>query len=263
MAVHSWARRALTLLIVLCGLALVCAPAALAQDPEEVPTVPAEPPGGGGNPNPDPAPEPPSPSPPPPASPPPPVYTPPPAYTPPVAAPTGPTEAELEAEQRRKEREKARREAERKRKEEARRRREAEQAIRLAIKQEAGEGVGLPGEVGLPPPPEVPVVEVAAAETVTPETVTPEPAAAEIEAAPPAPAAAGTSDDTSLDGAAPILLGLFGLSVVLLGLAALPPWSAHTVLGGLLIRRRLELGLLGTAVLASAAIGLLIAVLAG
>jgi hypothetical protein len=187
------------------------------------------------------------------------VFEPPPAVSPPVQP--GPTAAEL-AEQRREERERKRREEARKRAErEARERAAAFKLIRQQTKAEAGEGYGLAAGTALPPPPVVPVQAVE-----SPETVAAEPAVAEV-AEPESTAAAvvpgGSSTDSGLSGAAPILIGLLGISVLLLGMAAIPPAHAHGSLGTLLVRRRFELGLLGTAVLASAAIGLVIAVAVG
>ncbi len=78
-----------------------------------------------------------------------------------------------------------------------------------------------------------------------------------------APAAFAASDDSTLSGAAPLLLGLLGLAIVLLGLAALPPWTLRrSSVSAMVAHRRLEIGLVGTAVLASAAIGLLITTVA-
>jgi hypothetical protein len=71
------------------------------------------------------------------------------------------------------------------------------------------------------------------------------------------------SGSSSLRGAAPVLVGLLALAVVLLSLAAVPPWTFRSpTVAGLLTQRRLEIGLIGTAVLASAAIGLVVAVIA-
>lgn len=246
--------------LLLCGLLLLLAPPALAQEPEPVETVPAGQGGTGGTPSPDPAPAPeppPPPAAPPPASPPPAAVSPP-VYNPPPAV-SQPTQQQTEAEKRREREEARRRREEERRREEARQRREAEQAIREAHENVNRSGA-LPAGVGLPPPPQVPEVQPEPAETVTPE-----PAGAEVSATPVAQVtpAGGVSEDSSLQVAAPILLGLFGLAVVLLGLAAVPPWHVHGSLGGLLLRRRLELGLIGTAVLASAAIGLIVALVAG
>lgn len=71
-------------------------------------------------------------------------------------------------------------------------------------------------------------------------------------------------ESSALPGAAPVLLGLLALSIVLLGLAAVPPWRIRAdALAGLVSGRRLELGLVGAAVLACAVVGLLVTVLAG
>lgn len=74
----------------------------------------------------------------------------------------------------------------------------------------------------------------------------------------------GDADPGSgLSGATPFLLGLLGLAIVLLGLAALPPSAVrHSSVGVVVAERRLEIGLLGTAVLLGAAVGLLVSVLA-
>ena len=71
---------------------------------------------------------------------------------------------------------------------------------------------------------------------------------------PPQPSTAG--------GATPVLVGLLALSVLLLGLAALPLWRIRAgTLAGLAAGRRLELGLVGSAVLLIAVVGLLVTVL--
>ena len=268
---HGWARK-LALFTILCGVALACVPVALSQEPPVTPS----PSGGGGNPAPDPAPPPPSPPPPPPSPPPPSAPPPEPTFVPPPAAPSGPTAAEIRAAQQRAERERKRREAARKRAAEERQRRAIEKRIRLATKKEAGEGYALPAGFSLPPPPVVRLVneqppppEPAASESPPselPPTVGVDPTNAEIDPPRAEPNAASSisapSGDSGLSGAAPVLLGLFGLSVLLLGLAAMPPWVTHGAVADLLVRRRFELGLLGTAVLVSAAVGLLIAVIA-
>jgi hypothetical protein len=98
-----------------------------------------------------------------------------------------------------------------------------------------------------------------AAPTETP-IINPEPAAQ----ASSSPGPQAVDHSSSLSGAAPVLLGLLGLAILLLGAAALPPWTIRsTAFAGLLATRRLEIGLIGAAVLASAAIGLAIAVVAG
>jgi hypothetical protein len=108
------------------------------------------------------------------------------------------------------------------------------------------EAVAVAGEEEAPPV-EVPIVQ-------------PEPAAE----ASPALAPQASEGSSSLSGAAPVLLGLLGLAILLLGVAALPPWTIRSAaFAGLLATRRLEIGLIGAAVLASAAIGLAIAVVAG
>lgn len=91
-------------------------------------------------------------------------------------------------------------------------------------------------------------------------TIEPEPAA-QASAPPIAQTSGGSS---SLSNAAPVLLGLLGLAVLLLGAAAIPPGTVRSnTFAELLATRRLEIGLIGAAVLASAAIGLLIAIVAG
>jgi hypothetical protein len=233
-------RRALLLAVL--GM-LAWAPVAVAQDPVE--TVPAEPGGGGGNPTPDPAPDP---SPPPSSgsvSPSPPVYVPPPAAP---AQPSGLTPAEIKARQRAREQRAA-----------EKRKREAEKRIRAATHREAGEGYALPEGVALPPPLEVPIAEPEPEPAEEP-TLEPEPVASTLQpriAAPLSDPGAGST----LGSATPILVGLLILAVVLLGLAAIPPHSLRGEFGATLVHRRLELGLIGTAVLASAAIGLVLAVL--
>ena len=73
----------------------------------------------------------------------------------------------------------------------------------------------------------------------------------------------GTPEEAALGDASPILIGLLALAVLLLGAAALPASAVRGNLAYVLVQRRLELGLIGVAVLASAAIGLGIALLAG
>lgn len=73
----------------------------------------------------------------------------------------------------------------------------------------------------------------------------------------------GTDTGSSLSGATPFLLGLLGLAIVLLGLAALPPAAVRrSSVGVVVAERRLEIGLLGSAVLLGAAVALLVSVLA-
>jgi hypothetical protein len=144
-----------------------------------------------------------------------------------------------------------------------------EKRIRLATKKEAGEGYALPAGISMPPPPVVPE-RVREPESPPPEQSPFElpPAESPAENLPFEPASnveataeiSPPTDSSGLDGAAPVLLGLLGLSVLLLGLAAMPPWHTHGAVAELLVRRRVELGLLGTAVLVSAAVGLVIAV---
>lgn len=67
------------------------------------------------------------------------------------------------------------------------------------------------------------------------------------------------SESSSLPGATPLLASLLALSIVLLGLAVVPPWRIRAAaLAGLVAGRRFELGLVGAAVLASAIVGLLV-----
>ena len=256
------------LLVIFCGLALVGAPAALAQEPEPVPTIPAEPPSGG-NPNPDPAPEPPPPSPPPPSSPPP--SSPPPSFEPPPSFPSepaqsGPTQAQIAAQaaaQRAERRQRAREAARRQAAREAAARKKLFQQIRARTKAEAGEGYGLPAGITVPVPPPPVIVESSTEPPALPDA---EPVVAQLDQPEPSSAPAvvgGSSGDSRLNGAAPILIGLLGLAVLLLGVAAIPPYHAHGALGVMLVRRRFELGMLGTAVLVSASIGLVIAMAAG
>ena len=239
-------------LFLVCSLlALAAVPQALAQEsppqaePPPAETVPAD---STPAPDPDPAPaeQPPKEQPAPPA--PAPTYSPPVStYTPPPA-PAGPTPEELA--QRERERAQARRDRERKQAERLRKQREKSVKAGFAAFLDAATHA---------PAIEVPVV-APEAETQAPEPIVVEAASQEV-AAPFSEPAPGAS---SLAGAGPILLGLLGLAVLLLGVAALPPWSIRSpALAGLLVHRRLEIGLVGTAVLASAAIGLAIAVAAG
>lgn len=77
-------------------------------------------------------------------------------------------------------------------------------------------------------------------------------------------APAGASSASLLTRAAPVLLGLLGVAIVLLGLAALPPARRRaSALSVLVAERRVEIGLVGGAALASAAIGLVVAAAAG
>ena len=236
-------RRACLLLV--CGLlALAAVPQALAQEsppqaePPPAETVPAD---STPAPDPDPAPaeQPPKEQPAPPA--PAPTYSPPVStYTPPPAA-TALTPQEL-----------AQRERERERKQAERLRKQREKSVK------AGFAAFLDAATHAPAI-EVPVV-APEAETQAPEPIVVEAASQEVAA----PFSEPPSGVSSLAGAGPILLGLLGLAVLLLGVAALPPWSIRSpALAGLLVQRRLEIGLVGTAVLASAAIGLAIAVAAG
>lgn len=108
-----------------------------------------------------------------------------------------------------------------------------------------------PPPVEAPSPSEAP----APAEPPPPETVAAEPAAA-VQAAPSTP---GDSQSSTLEGVIPILAGLLALAAILLGLAAVPPRSGPLAVASFLAARRLELGLIGAAFLASAGIGLVIA----
>ena len=64
-----------------------------------------------------------------------------------------------------------------------------------------------------------------------------------------------------LRSAGPILVGLLFLAIVLLGLAAMPSRSVSGGFTALVDQRRLEIALIGTTVLAAAAIGLLVALI--
>ncbi len=64
-----------------------------------------------------------------------------------------------------------------------------------------------------------------------------------------------------LRSAGPILVGLLLLAVALLGLAAIPSRSVSGGFVSLVDQRRLEIGLIGTTVLAAAVIGLLVALI--
>jgi hypothetical protein len=68
-------------------------------------------------------------------------------------------------------------------------------------------------------------------------------------------------ESNTLTGALPILAGLLALAAILLGLAAMPGRVTNGV-ANVLSARRLELCLIGAAVLASAAIGLVLTLLA-
>jgi hypothetical protein len=105
----------------------------------------------------------------------------------------------------------------------------------------------------------LPEEEPAAVADPAPETVAPEPTA-EIQAAP-APALP-LDEPNALSGAFPILAGLLALAAILLGLAAMPGRITTNAVASVLTARRLELCLIGAAVLASAAIGLVLTVLA-
>jgi hypothetical protein len=250
-------------LLAACCLALLAfAPPAAAQEPAPEPpvTVPSDP---GPSPNPDPAPDPPAPAPSPP------VVSSPPVYVPPSQpADTGPTPAEIR-EQRRQERieaqqkaaaEKAAREAEEQRQLEI---------LRTQAAEAREQGLdAFDDATNNAPAIAVPSLPAAAAQEgeQAPETLPPIlesealPAAANVTADLPQ----AVAESSPLTNAAPVLLGLLGLSILLLGAAALPPWTVRsTALAGLLAHRRLEIGLVGTAVLASAAIGLAIAISAG
>jgi hypothetical protein len=92
-----------------------------------------------------------------------------------------------------------------------------------------------------------------------PEEAVSETPEADAQAAPPA-----DPGGSLLSRAAPILLGLLGVAIVLLGLAALPPARRRaSTLSVLVAERRIEIGLIGGAALASAAIGLVVAAAAG
>ena len=244
-----------------CCFALSAAAPAFGQDPDPATTVPAEPGGGGGNPSPDPAPEPAPPPPPPepsspppeaPSSPPPPpaVVSPPPA--PPVAE--GPTPAEIARQEARQ------RERERRRAEAERRRRQAIREIRASIKREAGEGYGIPGNLVWPQavaqPEDAPAVEPAASLDAEPAA---SPALEPVAAV--ASTASTSSSESMLRSAGPILIGLLLLAVALLGLAAIPSRSVSGGFASLVDQRRLEIGLIGTTVLAASVIGLLVALI--
>lgn len=258
-ALHSRVR---TVLLMACILALAGVPAALAQEPPVTVPVTPDP-----APSPDPVPDDPEPEPPsqPPASsggdtsPPSPAVSAPPE-------PSGPTAAELR-EQREAERE--RRERERERQEQREQREAVRERKRLLALRAQIEEIWTSGVIAFGGAADAPAAEpVAATEPDTVEappsaavqTIEPEPAA---QASPPA-ALQPAGSSSSLAGAAPVLLGLLGLAVLLLGVAALPPWTVRSAaVAGLLATRRLEIGLIGAAVLASAAIGLVIAIVAG
>ena len=239
------------------AVAFAVVPAGFAQEPPI--TVPAD---TGPDPSPDPVPEPePAPPPSPPASsgggtsPTPAVET-----TP--TEPSGPTAAELRAQ---REREREQKEREREQKEAARERRHLlelrAQAERIWVDGLNAFGASGSADVATEPAATGPSAAEPTAEPVADvPTIEPEPAA-QASAPPLAQAAGGSS---SLSNAAPVLLGLLGLAVLLLGVAAIPPWTVRSnTFGELLATRRLEIGLIGAAVLASAAIGLVVAIVAG
>jgi hypothetical protein len=241
-----------------CCFVLSAATPALAQDPDPATTVPAEPGGGGGNPSPDPAPEPApppppaapsSPPPPPPSTPPPPpaIVVPPPA---PPATPAGPTAEEIARQEARQ------RERERRRAEAERRRRQAIREIRASIKREAGEGYGIPGNLVWPQAVAQPEDEPAASLDAEPAA---SPALEPVAAV--ASTASTSSSESMLRSAGPILIGLLLLAVALLGLAAIPSRSVSGGFASLVDHRRLEIGLIGTTVLAASVIGLLVALI--
>jgi hypothetical protein len=233
---------------------------AFGQDPEPATTIPAEPGGGGGSPNPDPAPEP-QPPPPPaqPSSPPPATPSPPPPaiVAPPPAPPVtaGPTPEEIARQEARQ------RERERRRAAEAERRRKlAIREIRASIKREAAEGYGIPGTLVWPPaaaqPEDTPPVEPAASLDAQPAASPAREAVTPLASTSPA-----SSSGSMLGSAGPILLGLLLLAVGMLVLAALPSRSVSGGLTSIVDQRRLEIGLIGTTVLAAAVIGLLVALI--
>ena len=80
-------------------------------------------------------------------------------------------------------------------------------------------------------------------------------------------AAAGTPSPSTLTGTAPVLIGLLVLisaSVVLLGLAAVPPRRIPaSALAAIVSARRVEFGVVGVTVLACAAVGLVVTFLIG
>jgi hypothetical protein len=174
------------------------------------------------------------------------------ATPPPVAQPSAEELARRQAEARKK-----RQEALRKKREQERKR-----AARLAKAQAAAEKAGFEEFLRAwsqgKDPAQAPAGE--RDRSVNSDAATP---AVEISSAP--AAVAGPASHSSSRGVAtPVLLGLLALAILLLGLAALPSSTIREAhLAAVVAHRRLEIGLLGTAVLASAAIGLLVIVVGG
>ncbi|MCC6222620.1 MAG: hypothetical protein IT201_03905 [Thermoleophilia bacterium] len=257
---HPGVRRVLPSVCLL-ALVLAATPASFAQEPPVTVPVAPDP-----APSPDPVPDDPEPPPAPPASPGGDTSPPPPAVSAPPE-PSGPTAAELR-EQREAERQRLERERKRREQRAAERERKRLLALRARMEEIWTSGVtpfdGAANAPGAAAPAAAPVLATEPHATETPpsgaRTIEPEPAAQ----ASPSAALQPAGNPSSLAGAAPVLLGLFGLAVLLLGVAAIPPWSVRSsAVAGLLAARRLELGLIGAAVLASAAIGLVVAILAG
>ncbi len=114
-----------------------------------------------------------------------------------------------------------------------------------AVEESTGESTGAVTETG------------GDAQLVEDELATPTTASQPVAFSPPQEPATGSS------GASPALIGLFALSILLLGAAAIPPSRIREgSVGTLLTTRRLEIGLVGAAVLTIAALGLLVTVVA-
>jgi hypothetical protein len=168
----------------------------------------------------------------------------------------------LSAEQRARERK--RRQEERRRREQERRERaeqartaerdEDEAAAAAAARVDRIDGPFAGGAITAVTP--VASVEQAMTEAVAAATASPQPAAL------PQPVAFPEQPQPSTArGATPVLAGLLALSVLLLGLAAMPRWRIRAgTLGGLVAGRRLELGVVGSAVLLIAVVGLIVTV---
>jgi hypothetical protein len=165
----------------------------------------------------------------------------------------GPTPQEI-ARQEARQRERARRRAEAERRE-----RQAIRRIRAAIKREAGEGYGVPGGFVWPA-----AVEADASPPAEPAANSDGKliAGSTFElAAPAARTAPVASSESLLRTAGPFLLGLLVIAVALLVLAAIPSRNVSGGFGALVEQRRVEIGLIGTTVLAAAVIGLLVALI--
>jgi hypothetical protein len=137
--------------------------------------------------------------------------------------------------------------------------------IRASVREETLFGAGAPFVIALPSPAQPASVETEPAAAGTEPPAAPAADPVETTALQPVAAVSSTlpssSSDSLLRSAGPILVGLLVIAVVLLGLAAIPPSSTGSGLASLVEHRRLELSLIGMAVLAAAVIGLIVALL--